>query len=179
EKLEDIVKGDEFKGSVRKTASALSLLPLIDLVMDFDGSSLQKALTTRCLALCSELTEHLQKHDLRAGVIVRPGPELNIEELVGKLLEEANNGALRLTCFLLIQNCNGSKTAREFRYLARERGMHATSLEWEPYSGREKLAEALQTAILTVCEPGQCLLSGRTICVAASNADFQASSNGS
>src|SRR5262249_35237968 len=38
EKLEEIVKGDEFKGTVRKTASALSLLPLIDLVMDFDGS---------------------------------------------------------------------------------------------------------------------------------------------
>lgn len=73
EKLEEIVKGDDFKGRVRKTASSLSLLPLIDLVMDFDGSSLQAALTARGLTLCRELTEHLQQHDLRAGVIVRPG----------------------------------------------------------------------------------------------------------
>jgi hypothetical protein len=179
EKLEEIVKDDEFKGVVRKTASALSFLPLIDLVMDFDGSSLQRALTTQGLQLCPELTEHLQKRDLRAGVIVRPGQELYIEELVGKLLEEAENGALRLTCFLLIQNCDGSKTATEFRDLARHRGMHATSLEWEPYSGRDKLAEALQKAILTVCDPGLHLRSRHATSVSASNAEVRISSNGS
>jgi hypothetical protein len=31
-------------------------------------------------------------------------------------------------------------------------GMHATSLEWEPDSGREKLADALQEAILSACD---------------------------
>jgi hypothetical protein len=162
EKLEEIVKGEDFKGRVRKTASSLSLLPLIDLVMDFDGASLQAALTARGLTLCRELTEHLQKHDLRAGVIVRPGQELNTQELVGKLLEEAENGPLRLTCFLLIQNCKGSKTAEEFRDLAIQRGMHACSLQWEPNSGRKQLEEALQTAILTVCDPNRCFIPSHT-----------------
>lgn len=178
ENLEDIVKGDDFKGRVRKTASGLVLFPLIDLVMDFDGSAVLKALTEHGLTLCQQLTEHLRTQDLRAGVIVRPGQELNIEELVGKLLEEDENGALRLTCFLLIQNCKGSKTAKEFRRVAILSGMHATSLEWEPHSGREKLREALQAAILTVCDPTQCNLSSRGTNVAAPEADFRASSNG-
>jgi hypothetical protein len=153
EKLEEIVKGDEFKGHVTKTASGLSLLPLIDLVMAFDGRSLEKALHDQGKTLCSKLTEHLDSPDgLRAGVIVRPGQELNIKELVAKLQEEGDNGALRLTCYLLIQNCKDSNTAMEFRLLAMRRGMHATSLEWEPDSGREKLADALQEAILSVCD---------------------------
>ena len=157
--LQKIVKGSDsgFNGRVRKTALGLSLLPLIDLVMDFDGPSVLEALTARGLTLCPELIEHLQQHKLRAGVIVRPGQSLNSEELVAKLGEEVKNGALRLTCFLLIQNCKGSESAKEFRSLAIRRGMHATSLEWEPYSGREKLADALQEAILTVCDPSQCI----------------------
>lgn len=157
--LQKIVKGNDngFNGRIRKTASGLSLLPLIDLVMDFDGPSVLEALTARGLTLCPELIEHLQQHKLRAGVIVRPGQSLNSEELVAKLGEEVKNGALRLTCFLLIQNCKGSESAKEFRSLAIRRGMHATSLEWEPYSGREKLADALQEAILTVCDPSQCI----------------------
>jgi hypothetical protein len=156
EKLEEIVKGDDFKGHVRRTASGLSLLPLIDLVMEFDGESVRNALTGRGLSLCPDLTEHLKKHDLRAGVIVRPGPDLNNKELVGKLREEADNGALQLTCFLLIQNCKGSKTAEDFRQMAIQHQMHATSLQWEPFSGREKLAEALREAILTVCHSNRC-----------------------
>jgi hypothetical protein len=167
--LEEIVKGDPFKGS-----SGLSFFPLIDLVMDFDGKSVLEALTDQGLTLCQELTEHLQKGELRAGVIVRPGQDLNSEELVGKLREEDDNGALGLTCFLLIQNCKGSKSAKEFRYKAIRGHMHATSLEWEPDSGREKLADALQQAILTVCEPGKCFLSSHTTSTAASKADFQA-----
>jgi hypothetical protein len=120
--------------------------------MAFDGKSLEKALHDHGKTLCPKLTEHLEKHHLRAGVIVRPGQELNIKELVAKLLEEDENGALRLTCYLLIQNCKDSNTAMEFRLLAMQRGMHATSLEWEPDSGREKLAHALQEAILSVCD---------------------------
>jgi len=178
ENLEEIVKGDDFKGRVRRTASGLSLLPLIDLVMDFDGPSVLKALDKSGLTLCSELTEHLKKRDLRAGVIVRPGPKLNNEELIGKLLEEVENGALRLTCFLLIQNCSGSKTAEEFRSLAIQRGMHACSLGWEPYSGREKLAETLRDAILTVCDPRRCFLPSHTTGVAASSSASLVSSNG-
>ena len=90
--LQKIVKGkivtgndSGFNGRIRKTASGLSLLPLIDLVMDFDGPSVLEALTARGLTLCPELTEHLQQHKLRAGVIVRPGQSLNSEELVAKL----------------------------------------------------------------------------------------------
>jgi hypothetical protein len=151
--LEEIVKGDEFKGHVTKTASGLSLFPLIDLVMAFDGRSLEKALHDRGKILCSELTEHLESSDgLRAGVIVRPGQDLDIKELVAKLKEEGDNGALRLTCYLLVQKCKNSNTAMVFRLLAMQRGMHATSLEWEPDSGREKLANALQEAILSVCD---------------------------
>ena len=176
--LEEIVKGGPFKGCVKKTASGLSFFPLIDLVMVFDGSSVLKALTDQGQTLCRELTEHLQKGELRAGVIVRPGQELNSEELVGKLREEDDNGALGLTCFLLIQNCKGSKSAKDFRYKAIRSHMHATSLEWEPDSGREKLADALQQAILTVCEPGKCFLSSHTTSAAPSNADFGASSIG-
>lgn len=167
--LEEVVKSGPFKGSVKKTASALSFFPLIDLVMDFDGSSVLKELTDRGLTLCRELTEHLQKGELRAGVIVRPGQELNSGELVGKLREEADNGALRLTCFLLIQNCKGSKSAAEFRYRAIQGHMHATSLEWEPDSGQEKLAKALQEAILTVCNPRLCFIPNHITDVAASN----------
>jgi hypothetical protein len=159
--LQKIVKGNDsvFNGRVRKTASGLSLLPLIDLVMDFDGLSVLEELTARGLTLCPELTEHLQQHKLRAGVIVRPGRSLNSEELIAKLGEEVKNGALRLTCFLLIQNCKGSESAKEFRSLAIQNGMHACSLEWKPYSGREKLADALQAAILTVCDLKQCISS--------------------
>lgn len=174
--LQKIVKGKTvksndsgFNGRVRKTASGLSLLPLIDLVMDFDGPSVLEALTARGLTLCPELTEHLQQHKLRAGVIVRPGQSLNSEELVAKLGEEVKNGALRLTCFLLIQNCKGSESAKEFRSLAIRRGMHATSLEWEPYSGPEKLADALQAAILTVCDPNQCVSSSHATSLAGSD----------
>jgi hypothetical protein len=167
--LEEVVKSGPFKGSVKKTVSALSFFPLIDLVMDFDGSSVLKELTDRGLSLCRELTEHLQKGELRAGVMVRPGQELNSGELVGKLREEADNGALRLTCFLLIQNCKGSRSAAEFRHKAIQGHMHATSLEWEPDSGQEKLAEALQEAILTVCAPNHCFIPSNTTVVAASN----------
>jgi len=162
--LEEIVKGDDFKGHVRKTASGLSLLPLIDLVMDFDGPSLLEALKHHDppLTLCQKLTDHLRHHKLRAGVIVRPGQKLNAEELVGKLWEEFNDGPLGLTCLLLIQNCKGAKTGEKFRYLAIQSGMHATNLEWEPSTGLEELAEALQKAILTVCNPSRCFLSGHT-----------------
>jgi len=153
EKLEEIVKGDKFKGHVTKTASGLSLLPLIDLVMAFDGKSLKKALQDQGKTLCQKLMEHLDSpHGLRAGVIVRPGQELNIKELVAKLQEEDDNGALGLTCYLLVQNCKASNTATKFRLSAMERDMHATALQWEPDSGREKLAAALQAAILSVCD---------------------------
>jgi hypothetical protein len=153
EKLEEIVKGDEFKGHVTKTASGLSLLPLIDLVMAFDGKSLEKALHDKGKTLCPKLAEHLDSPDgLRAGVIVRPGQELNIKGLIAKLQEEDENGALRLTCYLLVQNCRDSNTAMEFRLSAMRRDMHATALQWEPDSGREKLAGALQDAILSVCD---------------------------
>jgi hypothetical protein len=153
--LEEIVKSGPFKGSVKKTASALSFFPVIDLVMDFDGRSVLAELDALGLTLCPELTEHLKIGELRAGVIIRPGQELNTRDLVGKLLEEVDNGALNLNCFLLIQNCKGSKSAEDFRYRAIESHMHATSLEWEPDSGREKLSNALQQAILTVCNPGR------------------------
>jgi hypothetical protein len=156
--LEEIVKCGPFKGTVKKTASALSFFPLIDLVMDFDGTSVLKALNDSGKTLCRDLTEHLEKGELRAGVIVRPGPELNSKELIGKLLEEDEDGALRLTCYLLVQNCKGSESAKEFRYRAVQGHLHATSLEWEPDSGRKKLAEALQNAILTVCDPSQCFV---------------------
>ena len=179
--LQKIVRSDDspFNGRVRKTASGLSLLPLIDLVMDFDGPSLLEALTNHKppLTLCPELTDHLRQHKLRAGVIVRPGQSLNSEELVAKLAEEVKNGALRLTCFLLIQNCKGSKSAKEFRSLAIQRGMHATSLEWEPYSGREKLADALQEAILTVCDPTQCISPSHATSLAGSAPASRASTN--
>jgi hypothetical protein len=178
--LQKIVKGNDngFNGRVRKTASGLSLFPLIDLVMDFDGQSVLETLTARHLPLCPELTEHLQQHKLRAGVIVRPGKSLNSEELVAKLGEEVKNGALRLTCFLLIQNSKGSESAKEFRSLALQKGMHACSLEWEPYSGREKLADALQAAILTVCDPNQCISSSHAKSLAGSDPACRASSNG-
>jgi hypothetical protein len=177
--LEEIViKGDKFVGTVRRTESALSLLPLIDLVMDFDGPTLLNALEARGLTLCTTLMEHLKKGALRAGVIVRPGPDLDSEKLVEKLREEFEHGALGLTCLLLVQNCRGSKSAKVFRYLAVQRGMHATSLEWEPYSGRESLADALQTAILTVCDPNQCPHSSRVTSPAGSDPASRASSNG-
>jgi hypothetical protein len=159
ENLEEIIR-DNYKGRVMKTASALSFLPLIDLVVDVDGPTVQEALTSRGLTLCPVLTERLQDK-LRCGVIVRPGPALNSEELVKKLLQEAENGALQIDCFLLVQNCKGSKSAREFRDLAIQMDMHATSLHWEPDSGRKKLAEALQTAILTVCDRDRCPLSSQ------------------
>ena len=129
---------DNFKGHVTKTASGLSLLPLIDLVMAFDGKSLKKALQDQGKTLCQKLMEHLDSpHGLRAGVIVRPGQELNIKELVAKLQEEDDNGALGLTCYLLVQNCKASNTATNLRLSAMERDMHATALQWEPDSGRE------------------------------------------
>lgn len=114
--LQKIVKGNDsgFNGRVRKTASGLSLFPLINLVMDFDGQPVLETLTARHLPLCPELTEHLQQHKLRAGVIVRPGKSLNSEELVAKLGEEVKNGALRLTCFLLIQNSKVPSLPRNF-----------------------------------------------------------------
>ena len=178
--LQKIVKDNDsgFNGRVRKTASGLSLLPLIDLVMDFDGPSVLDTLKARHLTLCPRLTEHLQQHKLRAGVIVRPGQSLNSQELVAKLEEEIKNGALRLTCLLLIQNCKGSESAKEFRSLAIQKGMHATSLEWEPYSGKEKLADAFQEAILTVCDPIQCISSSHAASLAGSDLAARASSNG-
>jgi hypothetical protein len=187
--LQKIVKDNDsgFNGRVRKTASGLSLLPLIDLVMDFDGLSVLEALTARGLTLCPELTEHLQKHKLRAGVIVRPGKSLNSEELVAKLGEEVKNGALRLTCFLLIQSCKSSESAKDFRSLAIQKGMHACNLAWDPYSGREELANALRDAILTVCDQNRsvssshttsCVSSSHTTSMAGSDPVSRASSNG-
>jgi hypothetical protein len=154
--LKEIAQEAPFLGCVQKTESALSFFPLIDFIMIFDGPSVLKALADHNRHLCKELTEHLQQGELRAGVIVRPGPSLNSEELANRLRQQADNEALRFTCFLLIQNCKGSKTAKDFRYRAIEKRLHATSLEWEPESGREKLREALQEAILTVCDPRQC-----------------------
>jgi hypothetical protein len=152
--LEKIIQGDEFKGHVMKTASGLSLLPLIDLVMAFDGRSLEKALCDQHKTLCPKLMKHLESPDgLRAGVIVRPGEELNVEKLVAKLKEEDENGALSLTCYLLIQNCKDSNTAMEFRHWTMLHDMHACALQWVPDSGQEKLASTLQEAILSVCDP--------------------------
>jgi len=178
--LQKIVKGNGgvFNGRVKKTASGLSLLPLIDLVMDFDGPSVLEALTAQGLTLCPELIEHLQQHKLRAGIIVRPGQSLNSERLVAKLGEEVENGALRLTCFLLIQNSKGSESAKKFRSAAIRRGMHATSLTWEPCSGRERLEDALQEAILTVCDLSQCMSSSPATSLAGCGSASRAFSNG-
>jgi hypothetical protein len=179
--LEKIAKGDDFKGRVRKTASGLSLLPLIDLVMDFDGPSLLKVLEHHDppVALCQELTDHLENYErqLRTGVIVRPGQKLNTEKLVRKLREEFNDGPLDLTCLLLIQNCKGTKTGKKFRDLAIQNGMHATNLEWEPSTGQEKLQQSLLEAILTVCNHGPMLSLRPHNGQVASNADVRPSAN--
>lgn len=148
-KLEHIVH-DRFAGSVQSTTATSSFFPLIDVVLNLDGRRVRAALDARHLALCPDLDEHLDQQ-LRVGVTIRPGPELDPNRLVDRLRADVQDGAVSATCFLLIQNCTGSRSATAFRHLARQLGMHATSVEWSSGGSEPELDAAIDEAILTIC----------------------------
>jgi len=152
----------KFDGQVRRTASSVSFLPLIDAVSTVDGNRFVAELEalerqSGNVYLCEVIRERVNKDkNLRTAIIVRPGPALDVERLVGRLKREVTHGALGIDCFLLIQNCKDSDSRKEFCGLVNSRGMHAKSLVWEPDSGPEMLKDAFLAAILTICSPGQC-----------------------
>ena len=123
-----------------------------------DGPKVRKLLADRELELCDTLENHLRNNkELRAGVTIRPGPELDTKELVRRLRSNVQYGALNATCFLLIQNCRSPETGTEFRLFARSQRMHAANVVWvaegpEHDLGTEyDLDEAIRVAILTMC----------------------------
>jgi len=147
----------KFEGQVRVTASTVSFLPLIDAVMTVDGDRFLAELESNNKSLCDYLKERVKKDKkLRAAVIVRPGPALDVAKLVQRLEQEVTNGALGIDCFLLVQNCKDSRSRREFCELVNSKGMHAKSLVWQPVTGPETLKGAFLAAILTICSPSQC-----------------------
>ena len=152
----------KFDGQVRETSSTVSFLPLIDAVSTVDGNRFMAELESlerisHNTYLCDIIRERVKKDkNLRTAIIVRPGPALDVEKLVGRLEQEVTYGALGIDCFLLIQNCKDSDSRKQFCGLVNNRGMHAKSLVWEPASGSEMLKDAFLAAILTICNPGQC-----------------------
>jgi hypothetical protein len=148
-KLTRIV-ASRFGGSVQPTSSTNSFFPLIDVVLRLDGPEVHAALERRNLTLCPDLEMHL-RNQLLVGVTIRPGPDLDVYLFAERLRTNVQNGALSATCFLLIQNCNRSQTGERFRALARQLGMHATSLEWAAGGTELELDKAVDDAILTMC----------------------------
>jgi hypothetical protein len=154
--LEGYVR-QEFGGSVLKTSSTVSFLPLIDAVMTASENGVRKALGRDNKIPCDALEQRLKaRHELRTAVIVRPGPALDTARLVSKLQKEVAGGALGIDCFLLIQNCKDSESRRQFCNLIHQRDMHAKSIAWEPVSGQKALESAFMQAMQTICDPSRC-----------------------
>jgi hypothetical protein len=150
EMLERLVP-KQFGGQVMNSSATNSFFPLVDAVLLLDGARVRRELDERKLDLCPELVAHLDQGELTVGVTIRPGPELEADKLVRRLRTNVQYGALKATCFLLIQNCKDKETGREFRKLAREQGMHATHVVWPAEGTEHELDLAISSAILTIC----------------------------
>jgi hypothetical protein len=149
EMLSQIVRMN-FEGQVKNSTGTDSFYPLIDAVLLLDGALVLKRLAKQKRPVCDSLVEHLKK-DLRVGVAIRPGPDLEAVELVNRLWSNVQNGALSATCFLLIQNCRETVSGENFRVLARDAGMYATSVQFPAGGSVEQLDHAITDAVLTIC----------------------------
>jgi hypothetical protein len=147
--LEQIVR-EKFGGRVKNSTGTGSFYPLIDAVLLLDGTVVLKRLAELNRPVCDGLVKHLQQ-DLRVGVTIRPGPDLEALELVKRLSSNVQNGALSATCFLLIQNCRETASGENFRALARGRCMYATSVQFPEGGSVAQLDGAITDAILTIC----------------------------
>lgn len=147
----------EFKGKVQEVSSTVSFLPLIDAVMAVNGNVFKAKLESLGEHLCEYLEERVRSQTyLRAAVIVRPGPDLDVAKLVERLEQEVRNGALGIDCFVLIQNCKKSGSRTQFCDLIYSKDMHAKSLTWQPVTGPKKLEGTFLDAISTICNPSRC-----------------------
>jgi hypothetical protein len=154
----------KFSGEVLETASAASFLPLVDAVMKIDGNRAIEIIESGGGYMCAELQERATDDGfLRTAIIVRPGRDLNTEEVVERLDREVRRGALGVDCFLLVQNCKDSDSRKEFCDLVNDRNdlfkgrkMHAKSVVWELQSSPDLLSKAFLSAILTMCDPRRC-----------------------
>jgi hypothetical protein len=147
--MEQIVR-ERFAGTVEHSTATDSFFPLVDAVLRLDGQRVRGELDRQQLDVCPDLRAHLAQQ-LTVGVTIRPGPALNSAMLVERLRKNVQFGALSATCFLLIQNCDDEKSGEQFRILARNHGMHATSATWLADGTIEQLDHAITKAILTVC----------------------------
>ena len=149
-KLKRIVEA-RFGGTTQTTSATSSFFPLVDVVLTMDGKRVRDALAERNLTLCPDLEAHLDQPGLLVGVTIRPGPDLNANLFAERLRTNVQNGALNATCFLLIQNCTDPRSGQQFQELARQLGMHATSVQWAAGGTEPELDEAIDKAILTIC----------------------------
>jgi len=155
---------EKFGGEVRETASTASFFPLVDAVMKIDGPRTIEIIKANGGFMCAELEERATDDGfLRTAIIVRPGPDLDTEELAERLDWEVRRGALGIDCFLLVQNCKDSDSRKEFCDLVNDRNdlvdggkMHAKSAVWELKSSPELLTSAFLSAILTMCDSRYC-----------------------
>ena len=151
EKLKDIVP-DKFGGQIRNSSARHSFYPLVDAVLRLDGTFVRESLESQQRKLCQSLLRHLNHNkQLRVGVTIRPGPELEARTLAQRLHDNVKNGALDATCFLLIQNCRDEESGRRFRWEASQLGMHAASVVWPTGGTVEELGAAITDAILAIC----------------------------
>ena len=133
--------------------------------MKVNGQCILQVLKDNGRSWCPELIARVEDDGiLRAAVIVRPGPALDVMRLVEKLDHEVAHGALEIDCFLLVQNCKDSESqyGLEFCKLVNERPMHAKSMVWRPSSGSKELENAFLNAIMTICDPSHCGFSNAT-----------------
>ncbi len=101
----------------------MSFLPVIDAVLDLPVAKVQAEL--ECCPLRSDF-EDLAR--LRVGVVIRSGPRVSVENLTAKLVEDREQGALNLHCYLMILNGSNTATCDDFENVATGRGLEARAL---------------------------------------------------
>ena len=142
-----VIAKDEFRGSLEETLSGLSLLPIVDAVLELDMEPVLALLGPECDHRLADLER------LRVGAVVRPGSKIDNDLLVSRLLKETEGriGPLDLHCFLLIMNTADPGPGVSFTALAERRKLSAKCINWRPEDGPDVLADRLTTTILTVC----------------------------
>ena len=151
ETLDDLrfITQKHFNGHLKETLSGLSLLPIVDAVLELDTAPVRALLGPQCPLHDSYANEDR----VRVGAVVRPGAEIDSDLLVRRLLKEtdARGGALDLHCFLLIMNTDNPGPGVSFTESAARQHLRAKCINWRPMDGLDGLAERLQTTILSIC----------------------------
>jgi hypothetical protein len=151
ETLEDLrfIARKQYHGDLKETLSGLSLLPIVDAVLELDVDPVRALLGPQC-----PLHEHLATEDrVRVGAVVRPGAAIDNDLLVRRLLKETEvrGGALDLHCFLLIMNTDDPGPGVSFTESAARQHLSARCINWRPVDGLDALGKRLEMTILSIC----------------------------